>query len=145
VNIYDLLMSARDLFHEAVKNALQKEEWVITDDPLELEFEEVTLKIDLGAERLIAAEKAGERIAVEIKSFASNSPVSDFHTALGQFLNYQIALEENEPERQLYLAVPVDAYEKFFQTRLARTAVKRHQLRLIVYDPIMEVLVQWPT
>lgn len=42
-------MSARDLFHEAVKNALKKEEWVITHDPLEIQFEEVKLKIDLGA------------------------------------------------------------------------------------------------
>lgn len=103
-------MSARDLFHFAVVNALQKEDWIVTDDPLEIELEDVTLKIDLGAERLIAAEKAEEKIAVEVKSFASNSAVSDFHTALGQFLNYQIALEENESERLLYLAVPVDAY-----------------------------------
>ncbi|MBW4566296.1 MAG: XisH family protein [Mojavia pulchra JT2-VF2] len=136
-------MSARDLFHKAVKNALQKENWIVTDDPLEIEFEEVTLKIDLGAERLIAAEKEGEKIAVEIKSFASNSAVSDFHTALGQFLNYQIALEENEPERRLYLAIPVDAHETFFQTRLAQIAVRRHQLKLIIYDPIMEVIVGW--
>lgn len=136
-------MSARDLFHEVVKNALKKEEWVITHDPLEIQFEEVKLKIDLGAERLIAAEKAGEKIAVEVKSFASNSAVSDFHTALGQFLNYQIALEENEPERLLYLAVPIDTYETFFQTRLAKIAVQRHQVKLIVYDPIMEVIVQW--
>ncbi|BAZ79673.1 XisH protein [Sphaerospermopsis kisseleviana NIES-73] len=111
-------MSARDLFHESVRNALEKEDWIITNDPLEIQFEEVKLKIDLGAERLIAAEKAGEKIAVEIKSFATNSPVSDFHTALGQFLNYQIALEEKEPERLLYLAVPVDVYETFFQSRL---------------------------
>ncbi len=136
-------MSARDLFHKAVKNALQKEDWIVTDDPLEIEFEKVTLKIDLGAERLIAAQREGEKIAVEIKSFASNSAVSDFHTALGQFLNYQIALEENEPERELYLAVPVDAYETFFQTRLAQIAVRRHQLKLIIYDPIMEVIVRW--
>lgn len=136
-------MSARDLFHFAVVNALHKEDWIVTDDPLEIELEDVTLKIDLGAERLIAAEKAGEKIAVEVKSFASNSAVSDFHTALGQFLNYQIALEENESERQLYLAVPVDAYETFFQSRLAQIAVQRHKLKLLVYDPIMEVLVKW--
>jgi XisH protein len=136
-------MSARDLFHFAVVNALQKEDWIVTDDPLEIELEDVTLKIDLGAERLIAAEKAEEKIAVEVKSFASNSAVSDFHTALGQFLNYQIALEENESERLLYLAVPVDAYETFFQSRLAQIAVQRHKLKLLVYDPIMEVLVKW--
>ncbi|AFY48427.1 XisH protein [Nostoc sp. PCC 7524] len=136
-------MSARDLFHEAVKNALQKENWIVTDDPLEIEFEEVTLKIDLGAERLIAAEREGEKIAVEIKSFASNSAVSDFHTALGQFLNYQIALEETQPERRLYLAIPVDAYSTFFQTRLAQIAVQKHKLKLMIYDPIMEVILLW--
>ena len=102
-------MSARDLFHEAVKRGLQKEHWVITDDPLEMELDEVTLKIDLGAERLIAAERGNEKIAVEVKSFASNSAVSEFHTALGQFLNYQIMLEENESDRQLFLAVPLQA------------------------------------
>jgi CRISPR/Cas system-associated exonuclease Cas4 (RecB family) len=136
-------MPARDIFHNAVVNALEKENWVVTNDPLEIEFERVTLKIDLGAERVIAAERENEQIAVEIKSFASDSAVSDFHRALGQFLNYQIALEETESERKLYLAVPVDAYRTFFQTRLAQIAVQRHQLKLIVYDPIMEVIVQW--
>lgn len=136
-------MSAKDLFHEAVKRGLQKEQWKITHDPLELEFEEVTVKIDLGAERLIAAERADEKIAVEIKSFVSTSAISDFHTALGQFLNYQIMLEANEPNRQLYLAVPVDAYETFFQTQFAQIALRRHQLKLIVYDPLLEEVVQW--
>lgn len=82
---------------------------MITDDPLELGLEEGLVKIDLGAERLIAAERQDEKIAVEIKSFASNSAISDFHTALGQFLNYQIIPEINEPGRHLYLAVPVGA------------------------------------
>ncbi|MGV0027831.1 XisH family protein [Phormidesmis priestleyi] len=136
-------MSARDLFHDVVKRGLQKQQWIITDDPLELELEEVLVKIDLGAERLIAAERRDEKIAVEIKSFASNSAISDFHTALGQFLNYQIILEINEPERKLYLAVPVDAYEAFFQTRFAQIAVQRHSIKLIVYDPIAEEIVQW--
>lgn len=136
-------MSARDLFHEAVKRGLQKEHWVITDDPLEMELDEVTLKIDLGAERLIAAERGNEKIAVEVKSFACNSAVSEFHTALGQFLNYQIMLEENESDRQLFLAVPLETYETFFQTRFAQIAVRRHQIKFIVYDPILEEIVQW--
>jgi hypothetical protein len=94
---------AKDLFHDAVKRGLEKDQWIITDDPLELELEQVTVKIDLGAERLIAAERGEEKIAVEIKSFISTSAISDFHTALGQFLNYRIMLEVNEPERLLYL------------------------------------------
>lgn len=136
-------MSARDLFHEAVKHGLEKEQWHISHDPLELEWEEVKVKIDLAAERLIAAERGEERIAVEIKSFVGTSAISDFHTALGQFLNYRIMLEENDPQRQLFLAVPVDIYQTFFQSRFAQVAIKRHQLALIVYDPIEEEIVTW--
>jgi hypothetical protein len=50
------MMAARDLFHEAVKVALQKENWVITDDPLKVEVGGAKFEIDLGAERLLAAE-----------------------------------------------------------------------------------------
>ena len=117
-------MSAKDLFHNAVRRGLQKELWTITHDPLELELEEITFKIDLAAERLIAAEKAEEKIAVEIKSVVGASTVSDFHTALGQFLNYRIMLEANGSERLLYLAVPLETFETFFQTRFAQIVVQ---------------------
>ena len=78
-------MSVRDTFHDAVKRALEKDDWTITDDPLRIQVAEVELLIDLGAERLIAAEKQGEKIAVEIKTFIQPSAISQFHTALGQF------------------------------------------------------------
>jgi hypothetical protein len=80
-------MSARDLFHDTVKAALRKEGWVITHDPLTIDLADGQLQIDLGAERLIAAHKGEQRIAVEIKSFAAPSAISEFHTALGQYLN----------------------------------------------------------
>ncbi|WP_017298305.1 XisH family protein [Nodosilinea nodulosa] len=136
-------MAARDLFHEAVKRGLKKEQWRISSDPLELEWEEVKVKIDLAAERLIAAERGEDKIAVEVKSFISPSPISDFHTALGQFLNYRIMLEVKEADRQLYLAVPLEIYDTFFQSRFAQTAIERHQLRIIVYNPVLEEIVQW--
>ncbi|MEA5451725.1 XisH family protein [Leptolyngbya sp. CCNP1308] len=136
-------MAARDLFHTAVRHGLEKDQWRISSDPLELDWEEVKVKIDLAAERLIAAERGEEKIAVEIKSFISPSPVSDFHTALGQFLNYRIMLEVKEPGRDLYLAIPIDTYETFFQSRFAQTAVERYQLKLIVYNPVSEEIVRW--
>jgi len=135
-------MSAKDLFHDAVRRGLEKDQWRISSDPLELEWEEVKVKIDLAAERLIAAERGETKIAVEIKSFISPSPISDFYTALGQFLNYRIMLEAKEPDRQLYLAVPLETYDTFFQSRFAQTAIERHQLDLIVYNPILEEIVQ---
>lgn len=136
-------MSNRDLFHDAVRRGLEKDRWHISNDPLELEWEEVKVKIDLAAERLIAAERGEEKIAVEIKSFIGTSLISDFHMALGQFLNYRIMLEVKEPERLLYLAVPLETYETFFQSRFAQTAMERHKLSLIVYNPVSEEIVQW--
>ncbi len=136
-------MSARDLFHDAVRKGLEKEGWLITRDPLELEWEDVKVKIDIAAEKLISAERGEKKIAVEIKSFISTSAISDFHTALGQFLNYRIMLEVQDPIRQLYLAVPLETYEVFFQTRFVITVLERYQLQLIVYDPIIEEIVKW--
>ncbi|MBW4619512.1 MAG: XisH family protein [Cyanosarcina radialis HA8281-LM2] len=136
-------MTAKDIFHEAVRRGLEKERWTITDAPLELEWDEVKVKIDLAAERLIAAARGEKKIAVEIKSFISPSAISDFHTALGQFLNYRIMLEENEPDRLLYLPVPLEAYGTFFQSRFAQVAIERHQLKLMIYDPVTEEIVQW--
>ncbi|MEL6353228.1 MAG: XisH family protein, partial [Cyanobacteria bacterium J06627_28] len=104
---------ARARFHDAVRAGLEKDGWIITADPYEVSIGEVDFEIDLAAE-MLAAERAGEKIAVEIKSFISRSAVSDFHTALGQFINYQVALEEIDPQRLLYLAVPEEAYNSFF-------------------------------
>jgi hypothetical protein len=136
-------MSARDLFHESVRRGLAKDGWTIVADPLELEWEGVTVKIDIAADRLISADKGDEKIAIEIKSFISPSAISDFHTALGQCLNYQIMLEVREPDRSLYLAIPVDAYETFFQTSFAKAVISRYNLKLVVYNPIIEEIVQW--
>ncbi|MBJ7899216.1 MAG: hypothetical protein GC158_04645 [Cyanobacteria bacterium RI_101] len=58
--------------------------------------------IDLGAESTIAAQRDQEKIAVEIKSFITDLEISEFHTALGQYLNYVQALEEEEPDRALH-------------------------------------------
>lgn len=137
-------MSAKDKFHESVKNGLQKQEWVITNDPLRIEYgEEDEVRIDLGAERLLAAQKKDEKIAVEVKSFLNDSALSDFHLALGQFLNYRLVLKEKDRERILYLAVPIYAYESFFQRDLPKAVIKQYELKLIVYDPIEEVIVKW--
>lgn len=134
---------ARDGFHNAVRNALEEEGWKITHDPLLIPFGDADLQVDLGAEQLIAAEQGPNRIAIEIKVFGAVSFVSAFHQALGQFLNYRIALEENDPERQLYLAVPKDIYERAFQRKIAQAAVQRFEIAHLVYDPDQEVITQW--
>ncbi len=137
-------MSARDVFHESVKSALLKDNWVITHDPLKLKFsKDDRLRIDLGAEQLLVAERGVQKIAVEVKSFLSESAMFDFHLALGQFLNYRLALRNLEPDRSLYLAVPIAAYNSFFCRALPQAAIAEYDLKLLVYDPTNEVIVEW--
>ncbi|AOX02095.1 fatty-acid oxidation protein subunit alpha [Moorena producens PAL-8-15-08-1] len=138
-------MAAKDKFHAAVRIALEKEQWKITDDPLRLEVGGTKFEIDLGAEQLLAAERGQEKIAVEIKTFLSESPLTAYHAALGQFLNYRLALEINDPTRILYLAVPVIAYQAFFKREFAQISVERYQIKQIIYDPSQEVIVKWIT
>src|SRR5713101_5330663 len=106
-------MPAKDTYHDAVRNALVKDGWTITDDPFRLVWGERDFYVDLGAERVLAAEKAGKRIAVEVKSFVSESQMHDLEVALGQFLLYRAILEEQEPDRMLFLAIPDEAAEIF--------------------------------
>lgn len=136
-------MSAKDIFHDAVKRALEKDGWTITDDPLFIRFGGLEMYIDLGAEQLFAAERGREKIAVEVKSFVGPSAATQFNAALGQFLKYQLALEGVEADRTLYLAVPADTYQDFFILELPRLLVQRYQVHLIVYDPEEEVITQW--
>ena len=135
---------AKDIFHQQVKNALIKDRWKITHDPFIIRISEaIKLQIDLAAENAIAAERGSEKIAVEIKSFIADSDISSFHTALGQYLNYCQALEEQEADLIVYLAIPVTTYQDFFQLPFIQRSLKRYQVRLIIYNPKLEVISQW--
>ncbi len=139
-------MAAKDVFHNVVKTALQKDGWLITDDPLTIRVDAFTdLFIDLGAQKLLAAEKEGQKIAVEIKTFLGQSAVTDFHMAMGQFTNYRYALADSEPERVLYLAIPLNAYNEFFTRPFIQSVIQRGQVNLIVYDVENEEIVRWQT
>jgi hypothetical protein len=134
---------ARDLFHDAVKNALIKDGWQITSDPLFLQIGGVEIYVDLGAEKLIAAERNNEKIAIEIKSFVNPSSLTDFHLAVGQFLNYRVALKIQDPERKLFLAVPNAAYKTFFQKEFAHIVIAEYKLEVLVYDIENQVIITW--
>ena len=136
-------MSAKDQFHTLVKNALIDDGWTITHDPYRIELGFTDLYIDLGAERLIAAQRGIEKIAVEIKSFLASSTISEFHAAIGQFINYRLALEDDDPDRLLYLAVPENIYDRFFMYPFIQKSIKRNQISLIVYDPAQPRIQQW--
>jgi XisH protein len=136
-------MSARDLFHNIVKKALEKDGWTVTHDPYPLPAGSFDLAIDLGAEKVIAAHRGEQRIAIEIKSFLGPSKISQFYGALGQFITYRTALHVQDPDRILYLAVPNDIYDQFFSTPFVQELVTQNQLYLLTYTIKAESLEKW--
>ncbi|MCC5647001.1 XisH family protein [Nostoc sp. CHAB 5824] len=115
----------------------------MTDEHLFIQVEDIDFYIDLTAERILAAEKTGKKIAVEIKSFLGASDVTEFHLALGQCLNYRSALRLTEPDRILYLAVPVDVYNEFFSRKFIQRIIDEYQLKLLIFNPEREEIVIW--
>ncbi len=108
-------MPQKDLYHDIVAEALIQEGWIITNDPLHLAYGGRNFYVDLGAERLLAATKDNQKIAVEVKSFIGVSERFQLELAIGQYNLYRDVLSENEPDRSLYLAIPDFAYSEYFQ------------------------------
>jgi hypothetical protein len=136
-------MSRKDRFHQAVKNALEKDGWTITHDPLPLKIGTIRLQVDLGAEKLIAAQKNNQKIAVEIKSFLRASKITDFYQAFGQFFPYKVALQKLEPDRTIYLAVPDSIYQELFGEILIQDILEQYPVKLLVYSPDKEEIQSW--
>jgi hypothetical protein len=136
-------MPARDIYHDAIRNALIKDGWTITDDPLHLQYGEDDLFVDLAAEQIVGAERGGKRIAVEIKTFAGPSPMTDLHSAVGQFTVYRIVLARVQPDRELYLAVSEAAFEEVFGDSVGALMLEQQITRVLAFDPAREVIVKW--
>ncbi|MFB2974290.1 element excision factor XisH family protein [Aerosakkonema sp. BLCC-F183] len=136
-------MPARDKYHDNFKNALSKDGWTITHDPLRLKWGNKDLYVDLGAEQLLTAEKAGCQIAVEIKSFGGASEMNDIENAVGQYFVYRSVLARTEPNRTLYIAVHDRIFIDIFEEAVGRLIIQDYQIPLIVFDPQMEVILRW--
>ncbi|HEX5080742.1 MAG TPA: element excision factor XisH family protein [Blastocatellia bacterium] len=138
-------MAAKDIYHNHVRIALEKDGWTITHDPLTIALENTSdnLFVDLGAERLIAAEKASRKIAVEVKSFISGSKMTDLENALGQYTLYHDILEENEPDRILYLAIREDVFTTIIKQAFWTLLLRKKRLRLIIFDDINQEILRW--
>lgn len=136
-------MARRDFFHEHVKQALINDGWIITHDPYKIKVGGVYQEIDLGAEKLIAAERDNVKIAVEVKSFIDKSHLTSFHEALGKFRNYRRALRKEDPNRDLFLAVPEPVFIKFFSKPFIKEGVEEEELHLIIYSISEALITTW--
>lgn len=136
---YNTHMARRDKIHDIVKDALIKDGWEITDDPYVIAYGERFLFVDLGAEdvstgNFIGAERAGVRIAVEIKELRGRSVIVELEQAIGQYVLYRLLLNRLDPERTVYLAVPNRAYRELFAEPIGEVVINDLPMRLLVVD-----------
>jgi XisH protein len=134
---------ARDKIHTPVKEALIQDGWVITDDPLYIKVGNLTVFVDLGAERVIGAEKDGERIAVEVKTFGNPSFMTALYEAIGKYAVYRKALKLDESDRTLYLAMPEDVYDRYANEALFIGSLEDENINLILFETGIEKITRW--
>jgi len=136
-------MPAKDTFHDFVKQSLVNEGWTITHDPFYLQTGGIEIYIDLGAERILAAEKGEKKIAVEIKCFLEPSFIASFHLAVGQYINYRTALSRVDKDRILFLAIPSDIYKSFFIMPFSQNVINDNYIKFFVFDLQTGEIVKW--
>ncbi len=136
-------MPAHDRYHPHVVEALTRDGWTITHDPLALRVGTKDMFVDLGAERFVGAERAGRKIAVEVKSFLGGSEVRDLELTLGQVVLYGDALARIEPDRTLYVAVRARVFHDLFEEPLGQMVLANGRLRLVVFDPDRREVLRW--
>jgi XisH protein len=135
---------AKDLIHDAVKEALIKDDWHIIAEHLRIEYEEIEIFVDLVAEPTpILAEKEGRQIIIEIKTFAGPSFVREFQQAIGQYELYLDVIQLTNLEYKLYLAISEFIYNDFFLRKATHEIVQRHQIKLLVVNVERKEVIQW--
>ena len=86
-------MPAKDIYHDAVKQALVNDGWLILAEDYVLEYGGDKLYADIAAEKTLAAERQGQKIIVEVKSFLGRSFINDLEGAVGQYIIYRNILQ----------------------------------------------------
>ena len=136
-------MPRRDLYHEAVKNALVKDGWTITHDPLAIGTLKLRVYPDLGCEKADNG-KHLRIIAVEIKVFGNpKEQTSKLEKAVGQYSFYRSILRNTNSPRGPYLAVPTEVYHKLFQIDIVRDFIRDQAIKLIVFNPETQEVEKW--
>jgi len=138
---------ARDIFHDQFRRALEKDGWTVTHDPFSFRVLGVEGEVDLGAEKILAAEKDQDghkvRIVVEIKSFIGPSFMRDFHVAVGQYTNYKVFIDVTDAERQLYLAITKTVFDKKFTIPGVQLVLQVAGIKVVTFDEVTETIISW--
>jgi len=141
----DWMRRAGGRYHDAFRNALIKDGWTITHDPFDLEWDDKELYVNVEEERLVAAQKQRQKIAVEIIKFLQPLPDNELEHSIDLFAVYRAVLAEQEPDYVLYLALPEEVYKDVFQDVDSRLILEEGVKRVISFDPAREEIIQWIT
>jgi hypothetical protein len=137
-------MPAKDIYHDAIKNALIKDGWRVTADPYPLEYEDIELYPDLAIEKIDSDAKKQRKLIIEIKSFISASLFKDFELALGQYIIYRDLIKFSQSEYQeIYLAIKSTIYDTFFQRKSVQALIHVNSVSVVTIDVDQEEVVQW--
>ncbi len=125
---------------------LLKMGWLITHDPYYLDIDDrAPMEIDLGAEKLICAERGTDKILVEVKSFLSRSLTYDFHQAYGQFRIYRRGIAKTAPEQILFLAIPEDVFTEILSRPFYVELIAEENINILVFNPLQKTITSWIT
>jgi len=136
-------MSKRDSIHDAVRESLENDGWIITDDPLKVRTGGTFFRMDLGAEKVIIAERGTTKIAVEIKSLTKVSLIYDFYEAFGQYMFYRDAFSDEAIDRTIYMAVSELGWKRIQRIPFILKRIKQYQIKMIVVDLYKNQLIEW--
>ena len=68
---------------------------------------------------------------------------NEFHTILGQYETYFDALEFLEYDRVLFLAIPLNAYERLQNYPFILHQMAKHKMKTFVFDEFNENIIVW--
>jgi hypothetical protein len=136
-------MSARNVHHDALVEALIADGWTITHDPLKLSLGNRRVYVDIGAEKAIGAEKGGRRIAVELQSFLGESDMHNLESAVGQYILYRTILGVSEPDRALFMAVRPVVADGVLDEPIGRLMLEQERIKVVVFDSTARRVVKW--
>jgi hypothetical protein len=115
-------MPAKDLYHDNVKRALEKDGWTINAQQIFIKLPERRFWIDMEAE----LQRENRRIFVEVKSFKNvPSPVESLAASIGKYLIYRVALDRLSIATPLWLAIPQSAFRGIFSQPIGQAVIKR--------------------
>lgn len=133
-------MPALDKYHQTVIRSLKKDGWNVTEEQIVLSIGRRRLLVDIEASH----EKESSVIFLEIKGFENAPSLIDYlENAIGQYVLYRAILESAGTDTPLYMAVPIAAYVGIFNEEVGKVAIERLKLKLMIFNPELEEVVEW--